>query len=167
MVRNGNRQIPEKVFFILSTGLLFILFFVSTLIHFHDRNTTAKDLDGKQLIEYASLYLQGQPRERSGKLLDCSGFTRTVYRKFSVRIPFTSYEQYKKCKPITSEDLQPGDLVFFNTSGNGISHVGLYFDNERFIHSPGYNRRVRIDSLTHSYFKNRFISGGRVIFEAD
>ena len=167
MVSRSNRQITEKAFFILSSALLFILFLTSLLIHFHDRNPTSCEIDGKQLTEYASLYLQGQARERSGKLLDCSGFTRTVYKHFAVRIPFTSYEQYLKCEPIPCEDLEAGDLVFFNTSGRGISHVGLYVDNDQFIHSPGYNRWVRIDSLSHSYFKTRFISGGRIIFEAD
>ena len=78
MVGLKSKQIPEKTFFILSTGLLIVLFFISTSIHYRDRNNSTDEVNYEQLIQYASLFLEGKPRDRAGRLMDCSGYTRNV-----------------------------------------------------------------------------------------
>jgi cell wall-associated NlpC family hydrolase len=93
--------------------------------------------------------------------IDCSAFTsalkRTVYGK---TIPRTSREQFDQSQKIPSENLQAGDLVFFNTRG-GVSHVGIYVANNKFVHaSTSYG--VTLSDLNDDYYKRRFIGAGRL-----
>jgi cell wall-associated NlpC family hydrolase len=59
--------------------------------------------------------------------------------------------------------LQTGDLVFFDTSGKGISHVGIYVGEGRFVHAPNHGGRVRLDHLDDRYWKSRFRGARRVL----
>jgi lipoprotein Spr len=96
------------------------------------------------------------------KGIDCSAFTGTVYTQaFSTSITRTAREQYDQCEKINNRnDLQEGDLVFFNTRG-GISHVGVYLGNSYFVHSSVHDG-VTISSLNDDYYNRKFISGGRL-----
>ncbi len=75
---------------------------------------------------------------------DCSGFVQQVYRKSGINIPRTTYEQFAQGTPVSREDLQPGDLVFFKNAG----HVGMYAGNGQFIDSPATGRKVQITPLS-------------------
>ena len=75
-------------------------------------------------------------------------------------LPRTAREQYRQCEHISKDDLLEGDLVFFNTHG-GVSHVGVYLANGRFVHSSS-SQGVMISSLSDHYFSRRFIGAGRV-----
>lgn len=93
--------------------------------------------------------------------IDCSAFTcaleNNVYGKI---IPRTSREQFDQSQKIPAESLQPGDLVFFNTRG-GVSHVGIYVANNKFVHaSTSYG--VTISDLNEEYYKRRFVGAGRL-----
>jgi cell wall-associated NlpC family hydrolase len=66
-------------------------------------------------------------------------------------------------KHLETSEAQFGDLVFFITRGNGISHVGIYLGNNQFIHSPGKGRFVSIDSLNAGYYKNHLVGFGSVL----
>ena len=69
--------------------------------------------------------------------MDCSAFMQYIFRRtMQVNLPRTSSEQAKVGSQVSRSALQPGDMVFFNTSGRRISHVGLYIGNDRFIHAP-------------------------------
>lgn len=93
--------------------------------------------------------------------IDCSAFTSTLLLAvYSLSVPRTARLQYKSCTHISKDDLLEGDLVFFNTRG-GVSHVGVYLSNGRFVHASS-SRGVMISSLDDNYFARRFISGGRV-----
>jgi cell wall-associated NlpC family hydrolase len=94
---------------------------------------------------------------------DCSGFTSQVYKSVGVTLPRTSREQSKVGAKVPSGTLKEGDLVFFRTTrGNRISHVGIYVGNNRFIHASSGKGQVRVDSLSSSYYKNRFVTARRV-----
>ena len=93
---------------------------------------------------------------------DCSGFTRYVFAKYGVSLPHNSKAQASVGKPISKSQLAPGDLVFFHTYRSGISHVGIYIGDNKFVHAARYGRGVRVDSLGSSYYAPRYRGARRV-----
>lgn len=97
--------------------------------------------------------------------LDCSGLVRYVFKEVLGReLPRTSEEISRVGKQIDRNELQPGDLVFYNTLRRGFSHVGIYLGDNKFIHSPSAGGQVRIESMDLQYWKQRF-NGARRITE--
>lgn len=93
--------------------------------------------------------------------IDCSALTSSLLLAvYGFVVPRTARQQYKATQHIKKEELKEGDLVFFNTHG-GVSHVGLYLDNDYFVHASA-SQGVTISSLDDSYYAKRFICGGRV-----
>ena len=94
---------------------------------------------------------------------DCSGFVRNVYREaYGLTLNRNAAKMYNEnTDPIEQEELREGDLVFFDTFGGGISHVGIYLQNGRFAHAST-SRGVTIDSLSNPYYVNSYYSSGRV-----
>ncbi len=94
--------------------------------------------------------------------IDCSGFTlalmREVYRQ---TLPRTAEEQYHAAEKIALEDLREGDLVFFNTSGRDVSHVGVYLLNNKFVHAAT-SGGVMISDLNDVYWQPRYRGAGRI-----
>lgn len=89
--------------------------------------------------------------------LDCSGMVSYIYnRAAGLKVAGSAADIARKGRPIDRRDLRPGDLVFFNTRNAPFSHVGLYIGDERFIHAPSTNGRVRIDHLSARYYAQRF-----------
>ncbi|WP_027417244.1 C40 family peptidase [Aneurinibacillus terranovensis] len=84
---------------------------------------------------------------------DCSGFVRYVYGKQGVNLPRTAKDMYSQGKSVSNP--KPGDLVFFNTDGSGISHVGMYIGNDKFI-SATTSRGVKVYSMDNSYWRPRY-----------
>ena len=62
---------------------------------------------------------------------------------------------------IKISDLKEGDLVFFNTNGKSISHVGVYLKNHKFVHAST-KKGVMISDMNEPYFKQTYVSSGRV-----
>ncbi|SFT26525.1 C40 family peptidase [Paenibacillus sp. BC26] len=96
------------------------------------------------------------------KGFDCSGFTMYVFDKLGVDIPHASRSQAQLGKKIAKADLIPGDLVFFNTTGKGISHVGIYVGEGKFAHSSS-SKGVTISALSDSYYSKRYVTARRVM----
>jgi hypothetical protein len=93
--------------------------------------------------------------------IDCSALTSSLLLAvYGFVVPRTARQQYKATEHIKRDNLQEGDLVFFNTHG-GVSHVGLYLNNDYFVHASA-SQGVTISSLDDSYYSKRFICGGRV-----
>ena len=94
--------------------------------------------------------------------LDCSAFTqilmRDVYRQTLAR---TAQEQFNNAEKIDLENLREGDLIFFNTSGKDISHVGVYLLNNKFVHAAT-SGGVMISDLNDSYWQPKYRGAGRV-----
>lgn len=95
--------------------------------------------------------------------LDCSGLVRYVFKEvLGKELPRTSLEISRVGKEIDRQDLQPGDLVFYNTLRRGFSHVGIYLGDNKFIHSPSAGGQVRIESMDLKYWKQRFNGARRI-----
>lgn len=99
--------------------------------------------------------------DRNG--VDCSGFVTQVYsRAFDIRLPRTSWQQYEYCTPLTRDQLQEGDLVFFTVrGGSSIGHVGIYIGNDQMIHASS-SKGVIISSLSLPYYTTNYYGAGRI-----
>ncbi|WP_246316890.1 C40 family peptidase [Paenibacillus agri] len=93
---------------------------------------------------------------------DCSGFTTYVYKSIGISLPRTSQSQYKTGTSVSRSQMRPGDLVFFNTLGNGVSHVGIFVGNGKFAQSSS-SRGVIISSLSEKYWADRYIGAKRIM----
>ena len=94
---------------------------------------------------------------------DCSGFVKFVYATKGVSLPHDSRALFKCGKPVAKSDLQPGDILFFaNTYRRGISHVGLYIGEGKFIHASTRRRGVRVDHLNASYYRRHYVGAKRI-----
>ncbi|AEJ43918.1 NLP/P60 protein [Alicyclobacillus acidocaldarius subsp. acidocaldarius Tc-4-1] len=118
---------------------------------------------GFAVADYARTFL-GDPYEwgaNGPSAFDCSGFIQYVYAHFYIQLPRTSYAQYGVGVPISEGNLQPGDIVFFDTYGSGPSHDGIYLGNGQFINAASTS--VEIDSLSDPYWADHYIGARRVI----
>lgn len=107
-----------------------------------------------------ALSLDGAPYRNGGDTpatgFDCSGFVHYVYFTQGIELPRTAAAMARALPRIPLDDMRPGDLVFFNTSGRPHSHVGLYLGGERFIHAPSRRTgHVRISDLRLPYWHKR------------
>ncbi|MDR1662678.1 MAG: C40 family peptidase [Azoarcus sp.] len=97
--------------------------------------------------------------------LDCSGMVAYVFRQAAgLKLGGRAADIARRGRPIRRADLRPGDLVFFNTRNAPFSHVGIYIGDDRFIHAPSSNGRVRIDKMSARYYAQRF-SAARAYFD--
>ncbi|MCS7203949.1 MAG: LysM peptidoglycan-binding domain-containing protein [Thermodesulfovibrio sp.] len=94
--------------------------------------------------------------------LDCSFFVKKVYSMVGIELPRSAREQFNVGIPISKEELQPGDLVFFRTYAKFPSHVGIYLGDSLFIHASTRSKKVTIDSLETPYYLQRFIGAKRI-----
>ncbi len=93
--------------------------------------------------------------------IDCSAFSGNLMTNvFGVGLPRMAKDQYNACAHVKKEMLEEGDLVFFHTTRKGISHVGVYLGNNKFVHAS-LNYGVTISSLTDPYYERTFRGGGR------
>jgi cell wall-associated NlpC family hydrolase len=120
-------------------------------------------LSNQQLLEYIHQWW-GTPYRIGGSTasgIDCSNFVRGLTNSvYGLELPRTSKEQAAFCREISREELREGDLVFFNT-GRGISHVGVYLMNDKFVHAST-SMGVVISSLQESYWSRRYVKSGRI-----
>lgn len=93
---------------------------------------------------------------------DCSGYTQYVFRAHGITLPRSSSQQYTVGTYVSKGNLKPGDLVFFDVEGNGISHVGIYVGNNQFIHCST-SKGVVITSLSSTYWAPRYYGARRVL----
>jgi hypothetical protein len=114
-----------------------------------------------------AMTLLGVPYKRGGSSsetgFDCSGFVRHIYETSVGRLlPRRADEQAKTTEKIDRNELNPGDLVFFNTMRRTFSHVGIYIGDGKFIHAPSAGKAVRVDDLRAAYWTKRFTGARRV-----
>lgn len=98
--------------------------------------------------------------------LDCSGFVRYVFKDtFGFLLPRRAVEMSRVGTTVDTAELQPGDLVFFNTMRRTFSHVGIYIGDNKFVHAPSSGGKIRVDDMRHSYWTSRY-NGARRVDEA-
>lgn len=96
---------------------------------------------------------------------DCSGFVKYVFKKFGVTLNRVSAQQATQGIKVKKADLQPGDIVFFDTNGgrNRINHVGMYIGSGKFIQASSERNSVIISDLTGGYYANTYMTARRVL----
>lgn len=109
----------------------------------------------------------GVPYKRGGSSVetgfDCSGFVKAMYEQtVGLILPRKAEQQAAATQRVDRADLQPGDLVFFNTMRRAFSHVGIYIGEGKFVHSPKPGAEVRVESMGLSYWSRRFDGARRV-----
>jgi cell wall-associated NlpC family hydrolase len=98
---------------------------------------------------------------------DCSGFVRYVFSQAAnLTLPPTARAISQIGKTVRKDELQPGDLVFFNTLKSTFSHVGIYLGDNKFIHAPRTGGEVRVDSMQNSYWQSHYNGAQRLDEEA-
>jgi cell wall-associated NlpC family hydrolase len=94
---------------------------------------------------------------------DCSGLVRYVFDRVMGRsLPHNSYEMARMGTSVRPGELEPGDLVFYNTRGRRYSHVGIYVGEGRFIHAPSRGGQVHIVNMADRYWVSRFNGARRL-----
>lgn len=130
-----------------------------------EKNPAIKPLDQSKMMREISRYM-GVPylhggADQSG--MDCSGYTMVVYKNSVGKLlPRTSADQAKAGHTVAFSDLKFGDLIFFNTTGEPASHVGIYLGDDLFAHAS-VSLGVTISSLQSSYYKSRFETSRRIV----
>ncbi|OIQ72218.1 gamma-DL-glutamyl hydrolase precursor [mine drainage metagenome] len=127
------------------------------------QNVTQRASD---LVIHAIGFL-GVPYRRGGNSgesgFDCSGFVKAVYEQtVGLILPRKAEQQAATTQKISEAELQPGDLVFFNTMRRAFSHVGIYIGDGKFVHSPKPGAEVRIENMDVRYWRSRFDGARRV-----
>jgi cell wall-associated NlpC family hydrolase len=124
-------------------------------------------MDRKSEMVVAAMGALGVPYRRGGNTydsgFDCSGFVRAVVgQTLGLMLPRNAAQQAAATHEIERTELQPGDLVFFNTLRRTYSHVGIYVGDHKFIHSPKPGAAVRIEDMRVNYWDRRFDGARRV-----
>lgn len=122
-----------------------------------------KNTDLYNFVEewYGTRYVYGGTTKKG---VDCSSFVQhAISCIFDKKMERTAYSQHQTTNFVKKEELQEGDLVFFRTSYNRISHVGLYLQNGYFVHASS-SRGVMISSINENYWSKIYAGGGRVQF---
>ena len=128
------------------------------------RPATAADRSEALLVALMALgvdYRMGGRSSATG--FDCSGLVAHVYEEaYGIRLPRTVIAQSETGISVSPRELEPGDLVFYNTLGQPYSHVGIYLGEGKFVHAPKTGSQVRVENAGSAYWTKRF-SGARRI----
>lgn len=116
---------------------------------------------GQEEISIQAMSLVGVPYRWGGNTptsgFDCSGLVRYVIgRAADVNLPRTTADMSGRGVSVEPDQIAPGDLIFFNTTGRPHSHVGIYVGKLRFVNAPSTGGTVRLDYLTNPYWAKRF-----------
>lgn len=97
----------------------------------------------------------------NSKGTDCSGFVQAVYQKvYGISLPRTSRDMYARSKKVKAANLREGDLVFFDESGKGVSHVGIYLGEGQYVHASS-SKGVVLTPLNSAWSRQKWAGGGR------
>ena len=123
--------------------------------------STAQEIILHALSQTGVKYKYGGINPDSG--FDCSGFVRYVFKEAAnLTLPHGANAMSQVGQKINEKELQPGDLVFFNTMKSVYSHVGIYVGNNRFIHAPSAGASISVADMNDSYWSKRFTGARRV-----
>jgi cell wall-associated NlpC family hydrolase len=135
-----------------------------------DNNDSKDDnASGSKIVTYAKKYIGTRYiyGGESPKGFDCSGFTQYVYKNMGTTLNRTAADQATQGTKVKKADLEPGDLIFFDTNGghNRVNHVGIYVGGGRFIHASSgrTTKRVTISDLTDGFYANAYMTARRIL----
>jgi cell wall-associated NlpC family hydrolase len=127
-------------------------------------NAPSTSVEPRAVVDTA-LALRGAPYRNGGSDpsgFDCSGFVWYVFGRHGIAVPRTVAEQYRAGRPVRGDELQPGDLVFFETRSGPASHVGVVVSGDEFVHAPSSRGEVRMEHLAAPYWASRFVGARRL-----
>lgn len=132
------------------------------IAHFKEDTTV-----GNEDISIAAIGLVGVPYRYGGNTpaggFDCSGLIAYVFNKSSgIQLPRTIQQMSNTGRGIGQQSPAPGDLVFFNTTGERYSHAGIYVGKGRFVHAPSAGGTVRLDRIDSPYWASRYTEARRI-----
>ena len=128
-------------------------------------SSTAQEIILHAISQTGVKYKYGGITPDSG--FDCSGFVRYVFQQAAnLTLPHGALAISQVGTKVSKDELQPGDLVFFNTLRSVTSHVGIYVGNNRFIHSPSVGGTISVTDMNDAYWAKRF-TGARHIETKD
>ena len=124
----------------------------------------ASALVGNALELVGIRYRRGGTSPATG--FDCSGFVDHVFREgLGLILPHNAKAISNSGEKIAKDELQPGDLVFFNTMRRAFSHVGIYLGDNQFVHAPASGGEVRVEDMSGGYWAKRFSGARRMTVE--
>jgi len=134
-------------------------------VSFVDRASANVENAIEQALDLIGIrYKRGGSTPETG--FDCSGFVGHVFKEgLGLYLPRSSREISKAGEAVDKSELQPGDLVFFNTMRRAFSHVGIYLGDNLFVHAPRSGAKVRIEDMSDRYWAKRY-NGARRISES-
>lgn len=143
---------------------IFILSILLVTAPFAGNTEASSSVDSNELVATAKNLIgtkyRGGGTTTAG--FDCSGFVSYVYKDLGIDLPRSSSGMHATGTSVDKDDLKSGDLVFFNTTGKGVSHVGIYIGDGKFIHSST-SKGVKIDKLSDPhYWGKRYVGAKRV-----
>lgn len=112
-----------------------------------------------------ALTMVGKPYRYGGntpKGFDCSGLVQYSYSRVGVKLPHGTRNLLHASRPISRDELQRGDLVFFTQEGRKSSHVALYLGGNRFVHSPSSGKNVYVAGFNDPYWQRHFTEARRL-----
>jgi len=122
-------------------------------------------LGGAPQIVAMALGYRGVPYRNGGSDpsgFDCSGFMQYVFKQVGTLLPREVRDQFQLGLVVDRDDIEAGDLVFFETVSRGASHVGLAIGGGEFVHAPSSRGVVRVERLTSSYWGQRYVGARRL-----
>ena len=125
-----------------------------------DRPLGASELISTALALRGTPYLNGGSEPSRG--FDCSGFVQWVFAQHGTVLPREVREQYDEGDKVDQDEVQAGDLVFFETVSRGASHVGIALGSGEFVHAPSSRGVVRVESYTNQYWASRWVGARRI-----
>lgn len=158
-----------RSFTILFSLLALLVIFAPAQADDSDQYSIAEGIRQTAQPLLKALSMIGTPYKFGGskpeKGVDCSGFVRHVYKETSdITLPRTAKDMSREGEEVAEADLQPGDLVFFNTRKKPNSHVGIYAGNGEFVHASSQrSKQVTISRLKDMYWSSRFNGARRVL----
>ena len=124
----------------------------------------AAGVDGALIVETA-LSFRGVPYRTGGtdpSGFDCSGLVQYVFRQHGVALPREVREQAELGSKVRLAGIEAGDLIFFSTTANGPSHVGISIGGDQFVHAPSARGVVRVERFSAVYWSSRIVGVRRV-----
>jgi len=115
-------------------------------------------------IVFTAMQMVGVPYVWGGAAptgFDCSGLVHYAYANAGIPVPRTAADQLGATAPLTLEQAEAGDLLFFRDGGR-TSHVAIYLGQGRFVHAPNGGKQVSLDSFANTYWRARFARAGRI-----